>query len=346
MKKVQLLLTMFAGFLLLSGCTGNKEKNDETQRVVSSAPAQTIDIKEWAVPWENTGTRDPFVAPDGKVWFCGQRGNYIAFLVPGTGEFKRYELEEGTHPHNLIVDDSGFVWYAGNQNAHIGKLDPADGAVTKFAMPDTDARDPHTLVFDRGGNIWFTVQGGNFVGHLNTTSGKVRLISVPTPGARPYGIKMNPQGQPWVVLFGTNKLARIDPATFELTEVELPNKESRPRRIEIAEDGSIFYGDYSRGYLGKYSPADGKFVEWPLPGGEDSEPYGTAQDQEGRIWVAESGVEPNRLVGFDPEKEEFFSITEIPSGGETIRHMYFHPSTREIWFGTDTNNIGRAVIEL
>ncbi len=51
---------------------------------------------------------------------------------------------------------------------------------------------------------------------------------------------------------------------------------------------------------------------------------------------------PNRFVGFDPDTHEFFGVTEIGSGGRTVRHMYYHPPTREIWFGTDTNNIGRA----
>jgi len=106
----------------------------------------------------------------------------------------------------------------------------------------------------------------------------------------------------------------------------------------------IFYVDYSRGYIGRYDRGSGDFKEWPLPGGDRSRPYGTAMDHQEIFWIAESGLDPNRLVGFDPENENFFGITEIPSGGGTIRHMYFHPPKREIWFGTDTNNIGRAVI--
>ena len=35
---------------------------------------------------------------------------------------------------------------------------------------------------------------------------------------------------------------------------------------------------------------------------------------------------------------------EIDSGGGTVRHMVYEPSTREIWFGTDTNTVGRAKI--
>lgn len=328
--------------LLFSYCGGVTQSKED----VNSQPntLQTVDIKEWPVPWEGTRPRDPFVGIDGKVWFVGQQGNYVAFLKPDTEEFKRFELSKGTYPHNLVVDKDGFVWYAGNRASHIGKLNPDDGSIIRFNMPDEEARDPHTLVFNQQGNIWFTVQGGNFIGYLNTSTGDIRLIKVPTSGARPYGIKIDSKNRPWIVLFGTNKIATIDPATFVITEIELPNAESRPRRLEILTDESIYYVDYRRGFLGRYIPDSREFTEWSLPGGGNSRPYGTALDINENIWIAESGLDPNRLVGFNTSTEEFFSITEIPSGGGTIRHMYYHSATKEIWFGTDTNNIGRATI--
>ena len=116
-----------------------------------------VEIREWEVPWENTRPRDPYVGPDGRVWFVGQRGNYVAYLEPGSGEFRRYALPEGTGPHNLIVADDGTVWVAGNRDAYIGELDPETGDIVRHEMPDPAARDPHTLVFDGRGGIWFTV---------------------------------------------------------------------------------------------------------------------------------------------------------------------------------------------
>ena len=73
---------------------------------------QEIEIAEWEVPWENSRPRDPYVAPDGKVWFVGQRSHYAAWLDRETGEFKRFPLDEGAGLHNLIVDDDGTVFYA------------------------------------------------------------------------------------------------------------------------------------------------------------------------------------------------------------------------------------------
>lgn len=301
-----------------------------------------VEITEWTVPWSNSRPRDPYVATDGNVWFVGQRSDYVAYLDPATGRFERYDLESGTGPHNLIVDEAGIVWYAGNRASHIGRLDPQTGEITKYPMPDPAARDPHTLVFDGRGAIWFTVQGGNFVGRFLPESGAIDLVAVPTPGARPYGIVTDPRGRPWIAEFGTHKLSTVDPATLQLSEIELPRGGARPRRLVLSSDGAVWYVDYVEGYLGRFDPATGEFEEWPAPAGAQSRPYAMAVDSADRIWFVETGPDPNRFVGFDPATQEFFSETEIDSGGGSVRHMVYHEDGNEIWFGTDTNTIGRA----
>ena len=71
----------------------------------------TAEIQEWKSQ-EDSRPRDPWLH-EGTVWFVGQSGNYVATLNPESGEFKRYEIPEGAHPHTVIVDDRG-AWYAGN----------------------------------------------------------------------------------------------------------------------------------------------------------------------------------------------------------------------------------------
>ena len=209
-------------------------------------------------------------------------------------------------------------------------------------MPDARARDPHTLVFDEGErHIWFTVQGGNFVGRLRLADRSVDLIPVPTPGARPYGIIMDRAGVPWVALFGTNKLASVDPTTMELTEHDLPEG-ARPRRVGATSDGQIYYVDYRRGYLGRLEPATGEVAEWAMPSGQGARPYGMAVDARDRIWFVETGTLPNNFVGFAPDDESFISITPIPSGAGSVRHMDFYAPTQTVWFGTDKGTLGRA----
>lgn len=311
--------------------------------VALAQAATPVEMKEWTVPWEKSRPRDPHVAGDGRVWFVGQEGNYVAVLDPRSGNFKRYEVDPGTNPHTVMLDAKGMVWYTGNRNGMIGRIDPATGAITRFPL-EPRARDPHTLVFDHAGVAWFTVQNGNLVGRLDPATGKSQLIEMPTKGARPYGIVIDSKGRPWFCEFGTNKLATVDPATMQLREYALRDSTAHPRRVAVTSDDRIWYVDYVRGELGRLDPATGKVKTWPAPSGKASLPYGMASDDKDRLWFVETGSQPNRLVGFDPKTEKYFGVTTVGSGGGTIRHMYFDGKTGLLWFGTDNNTIGRAVV--
>ena len=326
------LARFFAGIIIFSG----------TPFVL----ADSLDIMEWQVPYKRSVPRDPFAESATSVWFVGQSGGYLANLNADTGEFMRVDLKDGSGPHNLIVGSDGVVWYAGNLNGLIGRYDPITKKIEEIMMPDKAARDPHTLIFDEGEkHIWFTVQGGNMIGRLNVQSRKVDLIRSRTARSRPYGIKLAPDGSVWVVLFGSNKLAHIDPTTLEHDEIELPRTEARPRRLEVLDDGRIWYVDYAKGMLGVYDPGSKDFNEWQIPQGESSRPYGMASDSSGHLWMVASGVQPNVFVGFNPRTESFFAATEIESGGGSIRHMHYHEPSGAVWFGTDTNYVGRAIVE-
>lgn len=315
---------------------------------LGAAPAATqrLALTEWPVPWPQTRPRDPAVAPDGRIWFVGQTGNYLATLDPVSGAFRRFELPADAYPHNVIVAPDGTPFYAGNRNGTIGRLDPATGRVRPYPMPEADLTDPHTLVFDASGNIWFTLQGSNAVGRLDPTSGAVRIVRMPAGGSRPYGIALDSKGRPWFVQFGANRIGTIDPASFTLREYTIPDAGARPRRLVITPDDRVFAGDYARGKLVMLDPATGRFEEWLNPAGARSAPYAMSGDDRGRVWQVETGVQPNRLVSFDPATRTFGPPVPIAeSGGIVVRHMVFDRKTRSFWFGTDAGTIGRAVLD-
>jgi virginiamycin B lyase len=203
-----------------------------------------VDLKEWDVEWGGR-TRDPAVAPDGKVWFVGQAGNYIAWFDPKTAQFKRFEIEEGTNPHSINVDSTGIVWYTGNRNGRIGRLDPNGGGLR--VIMTGEAKDPHTHVFDGKGNMWFTSQGSNKIGRLNMKTEKVDLITPSETPSNPYGIVLDPQGNPWVALFRTNTLVRINPATLEVTRFTQANAPggagSRPYALTKDDQGRLWFSE-------------------------------------------------------------------------------------------------------
>ena len=208
-------------------------------------------------------------------------------------------------------------------------------------MPENTAKDPHTLVLNDRGEIWFTSQWSNRIGQLNLSSGEVDLVTLPLEKSRPYGIKLDASGRPWVALLGTNALATVNPRNMEVELIIVPREEARLRRVDLTSDGCVWYTDYNGGYIGRYNPETGEFTEWKNPS-ERSGPYALAVDSKDRIWFVETWPETNQLVGFDPESEEFFGITPIPSGAGSVRHMVYDPKTNSLWFGTDTNNLAQA----
>ena len=318
------------------------EQPETTINPIVEDPVQ-LEITEWPVPWKESRPRDPDVAPNGVIWLVGQGDDYAARFDPETQEFRRKDLPPGTGPHNLIVDWDGSVWIAGNRQAFIGRMNYVTGELSRFSLPDETARDPHTLVFSGRDEIWFTMQWSNYVGRLNKRSGHVDLVPMQTERARPYGIKMDSKGHPWIALLGTNGLATIDPKTLELKVIHLPREDARLRRLAITRDDAIWYTDYSQGYIGRYEPETGEFTEWKTPS-EKSAPYAMATDKLDRIWFVETWPQPNLLVGFDPLFGTFFSVTPIPSGGGSVRHMVYDPSRNSLWFGTDTNTLAQAVL--
>ncbi|MDA1080078.1 MAG: lyase [Gemmatimonadetes bacterium] len=325
--------------------------------VAAPSPARAqanalIPIQEFTVPWGREGRpRDAAVSPiDGAVFFVGQAGsapsgNYVARLDPKTGQFRKYELEPGTNPHTCLVDAKGFVWYTGNRNGTIGKIDPKTGEITSYKVTDSTVRDPHTMVFDKNGNIWFTAQQTNAIGFFDVTTEKFRIVKPPIPvgsqrrSTNPYGIVLDSKGRPWFNLFATNMIGTVDPVTFELKTYPLASDSTLNRRIAITSDDQIYYTDYRRGRLGHLDPKTGKVQDWALPGGPGSLPYGMIIDDQNRVWVAETGSQPNKLVGFDPKSNRFFSNTVIPGERNTVRHMFFDKKTKQIWWGMDSGKI-------
>jgi virginiamycin B lyase len=209
-------------------------------------------------------------------------------------------------------------------------------------MPDSSVRDPHTMIWGRDGIAWFTAQQSQRIGRFDRRTGEVKLWRPPgTDRTNPYGVVLNSKGQPFFNLFATNKIATVDPKTLEYREYVLPDR-ARARRIAITSDDMVWVGDY-RGVILRLDPKTGRTEEWPMPSGANSQPYAMTVDDKDRLWLVETGPQPNRLVAFDAKAKTWVANIPVVSHGaqrNTVRHMTFNRATREIWFGTDAGTIG------
>lgn len=310
----------------------------------NGAHGQSVDIREWLVPWEDSGPSDAMVGPRGRIWFISADNDFIANFQPDSGEFNRYDLQKRTEPVALLVDADRTLWFLSAGQRKIGSLSPGTGRVSTFDMPQRRARDPRSMIFDKDGDIWFTVSRDNFVGKLDVAAGTTSMIPIPTKNAEPFGIATGAGDELWVAAAGTNLLFRIDTEAMSITEFGIPQEGARPRRIGVTSDNRVWYADYARGRLGRFDPVRGEFAEWTMPGGDNSQPFGMAVDRNDRIWIVETGSIPNRLIGFDTATGSFLAETDIPSSAESVSHLYYHEPAGEVWFGTQTNYIGRAIV--
>src|SRR5215471_18273850 len=166
-----------------------------------------VKIEQWMTPSNPPYPHDPAIAPDGSVWYTGQRANVVGRFDPASKQFKEYPLPTpNSGPHGLQPDKDGNIWYTGNSAGLIGKIDPKTGKITEYKMPNPKARDPHTIAMLPDGRLFFTVQAGNFIGTLDPASGAIKLIEAPTPNSRPYGVRLDSKGAPYFDLFNTNKI--------------------------------------------------------------------------------------------------------------------------------------------
>ena len=316
-------------------------------RASTRAPGDlAIDFEDWIVPTLGQRPRDPVEGPDGSIWWVGQWADILGRIEPKTGEMREFALPVGAKPHSVEIGPNGGVWYTGNKNATIGRLNPETHEITEFAMPDEAARDPHTHVFDADGILWFSLQRSNMIGRLDPRTGEIRTVRAPTPGSRPYGVKVASDGAVWVACNGSNCLLRLDPSSMEVSEIRLPEKGTTVRRHDIGPDGTIWWVNSGLGRIGSYDPRNGEIREWPSPSGPESHPYAIAYF-DGAVWYNESGVRPDMLVRFDPGAETFQSWP-IPSGdlfSGIVRHMRVSRDGMALLIHqTATNRIARVSI--
>jgi virginiamycin B lyase len=316
---------------------------------VRAAIDDNVDVKidGWLTPSQPAYPHDPAVAPDGTIWYSGQRANVIGRFDPKTEQFKEWPCPTpNSGPHGIIADKDGDIWYTGNAATLIGRLNPTTGKIAEYKMRDPKARDPHTMAWLRDGRMVFTVQAGNFVGILDPKApdGNIKLVPVPTANARPYGVRLDSKGIAYFDEFNSNKIGSIDPATMKITEYPLPDPAARPRRIAIGKDDTVWYGDYARGYLGHLDPKTGKVEDFRSPGGEDSRPYAIDVMADGAVWYVETGEDTNVLVRFNPETKKFLTFP-IPGGGGTVRNME-HDRDGNLWMAeSGVGRISRVTIK-
>jgi virginiamycin B lyase len=280
-------------------------------------------MQEYAVP-PGSGPHDVAPAPDGTVWYTGQRSGELGWLDPKTGETKQVKLGKGSAPHGVIVGPDGAPWVTdGGLNA-IVRVDPATLAMRTFPLPANRANaNLNTAAFDTRGILWFTGQNGIY-GQLDPKTGKMAVFDAPK-GDGPYGIISTPDGSVYYVSLAGNYLGRINPQTGAATVIQPPTPQQGARRVWVDSKGRLWVSEWTVGQLGFYDPTAKTWKEWKLP---SSQPlaYAVYVDDRDVVWLTDFGA--NAIVRFDPAREAFDSFP-LPTPDAYVRQLLGRPG--EVW---------------
>src|ERR1700681_2922603 len=180
--------------------------------------ARAAQVSYFPVP-AGSHPHDVAPAPDGSVWYTGQRTGDLRRLDPKTGKVEIIPLGKGSAPHGVIVGPDGAAWVTDSGlNANV-RVDPKTKELKTWPLPTTRANSSlNTAAFDGEGRIWFTGQRGIY-GRLDPATGAMTIWDAPK-GVGPYGITATPDGQIYYVSLAGSFLGKVDLENGATTVIE------------------------------------------------------------------------------------------------------------------------------
>src|SRR5262249_49047601 len=295
-----------------------------------TSPAVAAQVSYFNVP-QGDHPHDVAPAPDGTVWYTGQRAGVLGRPDPNTGRGERIPFGQRSAPPGRLNGPDGAAWVTdGGLNA-IVRVDPATREVKTWKLPKDRANaNLNTPAFDGRGRIWFTGQSGIY-GRLDPKSGEMHVWDAPK-GVGPYGITAMPDGAIYYVSLAGSFLGKPDLETGETTVIEPKSPGVGTRRVWSDSKGRLWVSEWNAGNLSVYDPASQSWEVYKLPG-ETPHAYAVYVDDKNKVWVSDFGA--NAILKFDPDTKSFASFpSDKPDAA--VRQLNGRPG--EVWgaeSGTD-----------
>ncbi|HXZ90224.1 MAG TPA: hypothetical protein VEG61_04090 [Candidatus Dormibacteraeota bacterium] len=206
---------------------------------------------------------------------------------------------------------AGYVWFAGFSS--LVRWDRASGQYSIWPLANNSSTVVRSLAFDSSGGLWYTQgsarQAGsdNFVGVLHSSI--VQEWRLPSPGANPWGLSINPlTQQPWI--------AEQSPIQDNGTVANLNDfgngttYPSSPMTAPSISTATVLAPTISRVFPSNYSVTPttgsvagsslGPFTEYRLG---NVLPSHVITDSSGNIWVTETGA--GLIVRLSPSNPDY-----------------------------------------
>ncbi len=263
------------------------------------------------------------IAPsDGHIFLTPSMQQELVEFDPDTGQFRRWQMDDGFYPHTIRTDDQDRVWFTLALSSQVAMFDRETETFTYYDLPA------------RGIKEWLALKVIDFRLSRGWVGSRPDLDWETSGFPMPYGIDVSPvDGSVWVARLYADDIARIDPESGDITMIDTPFE--APRRLRIDARGQVWIVAFSEGQLARYEPRADRFKVYDLPVASET-PYALNVDRErGVVWV--NGNQSDTVMSFHiasetwrvfpmPRRRTFTRDIEIAADGSVYTSNSHFPS--------------------
>lgn len=329
-----------------------------------------VDIREYALPTENSVPYGIGIDSKGRVWYTAQLANQIGFLDPDTGEIREYKIPsaaalpksdwkydpvkkeapkpEDTYnifsvgsPGELLVDSRDRIWFVQNLGNRVTMFDPETEKFIEYEVP-TPGSQPYSLAVDGDQNIWFIERNANKIGKLDIKAGKIFEYPLKGERHRLSSIAVDNEQNIWVTDIADNSVARFIPSKGTLKRYPVYERVSQPQGGVIGGDGNLWFILAKARKIAMLETRTGK-ISYSLLPSYNSVAQDIALDASGKVWYVDSFR--NKAGFFNPQGPQLREW-DIPTFNSQPMQIAIDRAG-DVWFtesDRNANKIGRLLV--
>jgi streptogramin lyase len=175
---------------------------------------------------------------------------------------------------------------------------------------------------------------------------------IPLPGAQPWGLGFDRQGNIWVAepgcvpnpvcsVIAPGAIAEVNRSTFTVVHnfAEPDSTYSSPLFLAIDAYGNIWFSEPMTNSIGELIPGPTPtWHQWTVPTAQAA-PFDLAFDQYGHLWFTE--MLANQIGEFDPSTQQFYETPTPSANSNPYGIIGPEPTTGKMWFTENNSAVAR-----
>ena len=273
-------------------------------------------FREYALDHPASGPAIVAVDDENAVWVALAKTGKLARF--SNGVLDSFDIGADSRPVGLAVEHragqaAAAIWIAASYDNKIIRFDPLTKEKREFKI-DGDEGWPFNVAVGPDGSVWFTERASNRIGRFNPKDAQFKHYDVPTPGAGPAGMAIDPKsGLVWFTESYADGIGVLDPATGGFREIRMSDSSTGlttgPAGLCLDPIGGVWFAKLE-GRLGYIAPGSDSIVQFDVPE-IARRPAGITAAPNGDIWAV--SLDGNLLLRYSPVARQF-RLYPLPTG--------------------------------